>query len=320
MQYKKRIYLSVALVTTLFACGNNNKEENYSPPITENIPKATANPVNQSLISGKTTILITFDTAMNPNSLNLSGDMAAEADGGTWDSTSKTNDSLTIGPSNSWSDGTKNLTINVKDENGYAIDSLNLTYQVDASLQILSVSPDNNSIITNLTPITVSYAESIETTSMTLGGDIPGESDGGVWGTTINTMDTLTISPTNKWSTGSKAVSISVNDLVGNNRYVELTYTVGQDTDGDGFMAEVNDCDDTNNMVNPGQTGYFTAPYAAGFDYNCNNTIEKKYPDLGATSPVCVVGWENIVPDCGQPGTYIVDTNCSFASRVQSCH
>jgi hypothetical protein len=45
------------------------------------------------------------------------------------------------------------------------------------------------------------------------------------------------------------------------------------------------DCDDTNPLVKPGQTQWFTVPYGANnWDYNCSNTTEYQYPTSTATS------------------------------------
>jgi hypothetical protein len=80
-----------------------------------------------------------------------------------------------------------------------------------------------------------------------------------------------------------------------------------------GYAERGGDCDDDDPRVHPGQTAYFTAPGANGWDYDCNNVVEKQFPlsmvhkgcqaDGGG---VCDGGrWMVGVPGCGQEALFI---------------
>lgn len=98
------------------------------------------------------------------------------------------------------------------------------------------------------------------------------------------------------------------------------------DTDGDGFgdadtpvaclCAQApgttdigGDCDDTDNKVRPDQTLFSVYPSnSGGFDYNCNDVIEKAESLASCTyngsSCDYVPGFVNSLPACGQWGTH----------------
>jgi len=85
-------------------------------------------------------------------------------------------------------------------------------------------------LITSDTIITLTYNASMNTTSLVLGGDLVGESNGGIWSTTTMPNDTLTISPTSTWTlrTG-RQLMIDVKDMDGRSaRTVNLTYDIYQ--------------------------------------------------------------------------------------------
>jgi hypothetical protein len=57
-----------------------------------------------------------------------------------------------------------------------------------------------------------------------------------------------------------------------------------------GFVTTGTDCCDTDRNTFPGQTAYFTVINACGkYDYNCNNTVEKKNTTCAAPpqAPAC---------------------------------
>lgn len=308
-----RFSVSILIAALLVACGSSDGGDAVTPT-------SKVNPVSGSSINGTTLIQITFSTSMDYSELNLTGSMAPLSDGGMWSTVNDVNDTLTIRPATLWSDGLHTLTVDVKNMSGTAIDSLNLNYQVDASLEVLSISPGNNAILAGSTLIVITYGETMESGSLNIGGSLSTESGDSVWSTTTFPEDTLTISPVDQWLPGDKSLTITVNDLAGNTSSVDLNYTVGHDADGDSYLAEIDDCDDANPVVNPGQTGYFTTPYSAGFDYDCSTVEEKQYPDLGALMAPCFVGWDTVVAQCGSSGTYITDTSCSTITLTQACH
>lgn len=67
-------------------------------------------------------------------------------------------------------------------------------------------------------PITVMFSESMDTSSLRLGGTLTEETDGGVWSTTNVPNDTLTISPaTGSWSGGAtRTLTVDARDVAGN--------------------------------------------------------------------------------------------------------
>ncbi|MBN1770157.1 MAG: hypothetical protein JXB32_02755 [Deltaproteobacteria bacterium] len=107
-----------------------------------------------------------------------------------------------------------------------------------------------------------------------------------------------------------------------------------------GWSWTAGDCCDSFADANPGQTGWFTVPYACGsagsfWDYNCSGATERRYPSVG----VCALlspgrcnfsaGWLGSIPECGAEARFI--TNCrpdltgarcvtETSTRTQGCH
>ncbi|MBX7190452.1 MAG: putative metal-binding motif-containing protein [Sandaracinaceae bacterium] len=106
---------------------------------------------------------------------------------------------------------------------------------------------------------------------------------------------------------------------------------------GPDWVLDCSDCLDTNELVNPGQTSYFAAPYldASGtesFDYDCRNGEERELDGtvscdalirLGCNSSA---GWLDAVPGCGEEGSWATCNGVLFlfcranvATRTQGC-
>ena len=65
--------------------------------------------------------------------------------------------------------------------------------------------------------ITVVFSESMDTSSLTLGGDLAAESNGGIWSNTANDNDTLSFNPATSWSANTnQKLIINARDLAGN--------------------------------------------------------------------------------------------------------
>ena len=64
--------------------------------------------------------------------------------------------------------------------------------------------------------VAISFSESMDTTSLLLGGSMGQDSDGGTWSKTAVDNDTLTISPTDGWNTGIGSLTVAANDVAGN--------------------------------------------------------------------------------------------------------
>ena len=74
-----------------------------------------------------------------------------------------------------------------------------------------------NDVLAKAAPIVITFSESMKTSSLQLGGALAAESDGGVWSTTNHDNDTLTITPTSTWTSGTgRNISVDATDLAGN--------------------------------------------------------------------------------------------------------
>ena len=62
--------------------------------------------------------------------------------------------------------------------------------------------------------ITVVFSESMDTSSLMLGGDLAAESNGGVWSNTANDNDTLSFNPATSWSANTNQKLI-INNYLG---------------------------------------------------------------------------------------------------------
>ncbi len=237
---------------------------------TTSLPKPTATliPDSPAVIHNTTSIVITFSTSMEYTSLLLGGTLAAESNGGRWSTGTSINDTLTISPATAWSSGSHTLTIYATDIADTAIDTLNLSYIVDSTLPVASISPPNGSTIATTTSIIVLYSKTMDPASLSASGTLWGEGDGGSWSDNNSSDDTLTVAPATAWSTGGHTLDISVNeyDPPNSNITLNLSYTVssGQDGDGDGSPSEL-DCDDADASVYPG-----AAELCNGVDDDCD--------------------------------------------------
>ncbi len=107
---------------------DNDIEDDITPD--ETAPTGTVSPID-GLILSTISIVATFDEEMDPESLNLGGNMAAESDSGVWSSNSNENDTLTISPISKWTCGTdRTLIIDVKDLAGNSLATISLSYEI----------------------------------------------------------------------------------------------------------------------------------------------------------------------------------------------
>ena len=80
---------------------------------------------------------------------------------------------------------------------------------------LLSQTPDR--LVSQNGAITVVFSESMDTSSLTLGGDLAAESNGGAWSNTGDISDTLTIQPATTWSANTnRTLVINARDIAGN--------------------------------------------------------------------------------------------------------
>ncbi len=106
--------------------GSNNAAVSSSPP-------------SGSALFTSDPIVFTFERAMNPSSLTLSGSMAADSDGGTWSTTTSNNNTLTLNGDPAWNasqPGT--LTVSANDTDG---DLVSITASYGISLKLTHFQP-----------------------------------------------------------------------------------------------------------------------------------------------------------------------------------
>jgi outer membrane protein assembly factor BamB len=236
----------VILLSVAYARGNDDPQESYRTPKSlppnppgppdKTPPQAEVAPQSGSHISKITQIVVKFNESMKTESLTLDGDMAEESDGGKWSARASIKDNtLTISPKTNtqWKVGSQRmLTIDATDLAGNRLETLRLTYTVDAPSDTTpptaTVEPASGSDIAPDNQIVITFNESMHPASLTLGGEMAAESDKGVWSTSKNKDDTLTLSPKEQWDVGSErtlimgATDIAKNPLA----TLSLRYTV----------------------------------------------------------------------------------------------
>ena len=253
-----------AMILVLVSCGDDGSDAPVKPT-------ATAAPASLSQLNGTTPVVISFSSSMETATLALGGSMAADNPAPAWTMTSRVDDTLTLDPATTWSDGSQTLTIDVDGANGVAIDTLSLSYSIDATLAANSVTPASGTILKTDQPIVIDYGESMDNTTAQLAGTLSGEAAAPAWTNQAVTDDSLTISPATTWSTGAGTLDVSAGDLAGNNLALNLTYTVELDADGDGVTVGQGDCDDSDADRYPGNI-----EICDGKDNDCNGIAD--YP------------------------------------------
>lgn len=124
------LFLSLVIVSLFYACGGG-----------DDTVTITASPKSGETINFDDTIVISFSKSMNPDTLAISGTMAAASDGGTWSKDKNTDDTLTISPTTTWDSDTSTLIIDVKDKDGHAIEQLELTYTITSIITLTNFQP-----------------------------------------------------------------------------------------------------------------------------------------------------------------------------------
>ncbi|MDY6934289.1 MAG: Ig-like domain-containing protein [Spirochaetota bacterium] len=202
---------------------------NLTYDIDAGVPSATETPATGSIVDVSEVIIITFSESMDTKSLLISGDISSDDYLITWSNGIFDNDRLIITPNVKWTEGIgRTLIIDCDDLVGYSLPHLNLTYDVDAGAPTATESPLSGSIIDILQPVVITFSESMNTDSLSIGGTIVSESDGGVWSSVVHINDTLTISPDTEWAEAlGRTLMISCDDLVGRPvATLNLTYNV----------------------------------------------------------------------------------------------
>ena len=149
----------------------------------------------------------------------------------------------------------------------------------------------DGSVLGQMSPVILTFSESMDTGSLTLSGDVSSEDDGGVWTTTVHTDDTLTISPSSSWTSGvSRSLTVDAKDLAGNAMStLDISYDVRS---GTFYYVSQSSGADTNDGLSP-STPKRTIMEAVGA------------APAGSDSAVLVAG-----------GSYLVDSASSVATQI----
>ncbi|MCK4705852.1 MAG: DUF5011 domain-containing protein, partial [Gammaproteobacteria bacterium] len=177
------------------------------------LPTAVVRPADTATIIGSDLIFIFFNAAMEPSTLILSGDMAAESNGGTWSTSSNINDTLVIRPGGVWSGNTSTLIIDVGSVEGASLSTLTLNYTVDTTVPAAIVLPADTAAINVSTPIVITFTLEMDPLTLVLSGAMAAMGTNNVWSTISNPNDKLTISPSGAWAGGEHTLIIDVNAI-----------------------------------------------------------------------------------------------------------
>ncbi|MDH5447191.1 MAG: Ig-like domain-containing protein, partial [Gammaproteobacteria bacterium] len=208
----------IVIIISLVACGGGGSGgASNDSGSTSSANSGTISPGGGATLNALSPLVVTFNGSMDPDSTALGGTLANDNVSLAWSSETTSNDTLTITPAKTWSDGKgKTLTVDADNVQGSPVEQVSVTYDIDAVTPTGSISPDI-SVISRSQQITILFSESMNTSSLALAGSMASESDGGVWTTTTNQNDTLTLSPDTNWTGGSgKTLDISVMDKAGN--------------------------------------------------------------------------------------------------------
>jgi hypothetical protein len=90
-----------------------------------------------------------------------------------------------------------------------------------------TVTPASPALINGSTSIVIAFDTSMNSSTLSIGGSLAAESDGGIWSDTVSTNDTLTISPATTWNDGAQVLTVDVNSAAGTPlATLSLSYTV----------------------------------------------------------------------------------------------
>jgi cysteine-rich repeat protein len=276
--------------------------------VDSSLPVAGLSPTIGSDINAVEVITIAFNEPMDTSTLNASGTLWVNGNGGTW---SNNNQTLSLSPTSVWPAGNVALVLDIDDLAGNPITTLNINFMVDATSASTTPEPADSSTIYDNASITLRFSESMSVSTLALGGSLSADADSPVWSQNTVANDTLTLSPATSWSAGSQTIDLTVEDLVGNTTMLSLTYTIVAivDNDNDGYANNV-DCDDNDSERNPG-----LSETCDGKDNDCDGNIPVNETDADGDGFMVCSG------DCSDNDSRIyptaaeicdgIDNNCS---------
>jgi PBP1b-binding outer membrane lipoprotein LpoB len=151
------LLLSVIMAMFLTSCsgGDSDGDDDGNSPGDTTVPTASVAPPDNSTIGATTQMVITFSESMDTATLVIGGSMAAEDNGGVWSTINYTNDTLTISPATSWTEGSaKTLAIDASDTAGNSMTMLSLSYTVDSTPPTVTITShsDGDQILQQRSP------------------------------------------------------------------------------------------------------------------------------------------------------------------------
>ncbi len=269
-----KVWISSVLFVLLSACGSGGGGSNTAALSGDVVP------ANNSLINTTIPIVLSANKSLKISSLQISGTLSGQSDGGNWSTNVNVNDTLTFSPLTKWPVGQQTLQISATDESGVSLGTLNLSYTVDLMPTVLNIFPVGSTTINRDIPVVITFSESMDTATLVASGSLWDESNSGMWSTETVENDTLTISPSPLWSaSAAPALSFGVNDLGGiPSVQINLSYTTtafnaetgiyctdGIDNDGNGAI----DYDEPGCLIADGSSCPFGVACSSGY---CNGS------------------------------------------------
>ena len=124
--------LNSLIVSFFFGCGSDDSGSQYGPPFLPMIARTI--PENGSRVNPRQKIIITFQGSMDTGTLKLGGLMGLESNTGIWQKTNYPNDTITLAPVESWSEGEgRSFIIECGEIDSYVMGILSLSFDVDAT-------------------------------------------------------------------------------------------------------------------------------------------------------------------------------------------
>lgn len=261
-------------------------------------PTVTLVPGDGQTLGLAATIVATFSETIDRGSLDLTGDLGTEGVYA-WSTTTVTDDTLTVAPATTWTPGT-GLTLSISATNlaGNAMVPVTASYDVEASPDTVPpvVIDEPSKPVKAAEALAFKFNEAMDTATLTLGGTMAPESDGGSWSTDGRT---LTVTPTTRWARGNgKDLTIAVSDLAGN---ALAAYTFATSVG----CSDATDCGVGAGCADSGQCDSCDSQYLCAGDDQCAAGV--------CVAPVCVT-----TSDCSG-GQVCVDFDCVACTDNDQC-